>query len=57
MRSFRTLLICAPVIMVVGCRTAVVTSPNRSDTKTVVTVREEPKTQPSDKGLQVIDER
>ena len=57
MRSFRTLLLlCTPVWMM-GCRTAVVSGPNRSDTKTIVTVREEPKTQPSDKGLQVIDQR
>jgi hypothetical protein len=57
MRSFQTLLILSALVMMCGCRTAVVSGPNRSDTKTVVTVREEPKTQPSDKGLQVIDQR
>jgi hypothetical protein len=49
--------LCALIVIVGGCRTAVVSGPNSSDTKTVVTVHEEPKTQPSDKGLEVIDRR
>ena len=51
------LIFCCALVAMTGCRTAVVSGPNKSDTKTVVTVHEEPKTQPSDKGLQVIDQR
>ena len=58
MRLFRTpLVLFALLISVAGCRTAVVTGPNDPDTKTVVTVHQEPKTQPSDKGLELIDKR
>jgi hypothetical protein len=55
MRISRSML--ALTVLALGCRTAVVSGPNKSDTKTVVTIHEEPKTQPSDKGLEVIDKR
>jgi hypothetical protein len=57
MRSFHTLLVLCALLLTAGCRTAVVAGPKRADTKTVVTVREVPRTQPSDKGLEIIDQR